>query len=131
VTDLDASLLAAPVPIARIALDTPLDRLFDYLAADVCERDIDESDIGRRVEVPFGSRTLIGVLVELADGSSLPPASLKRLHAIDRATPPLPPDLLALARFVAGYYQHPLVTVPGKRWLKNYWLASWRALNFL
>ncbi len=95
-----------PVPIARIALDTPLDRLFDYLAADACV-----GDIGRRVEVPFGTRKLIGVLVALAAQSSLPPDSLKALHRIDRTTPPLPPDLLALARFVAGYYQHSLGAV--------------------
>jgi primosomal protein N' (replication factor Y) (superfamily II helicase) len=111
VPDLDTQLSADPVPIARIALDTPLDRLFDYLAVDACKGDIDESDIGRRVEVPFGACTLIGVLLELADSSPLPPASLKALLAIDRATPPLPPDLLALARFVAGYYHHPLGAV--------------------
>jgi primosomal protein N' (replication factor Y) len=92
--------------IARIALDTPLDRLFDYLGADACA-----SDIGRRVEAPFGPRKLIGVLLELTDHSSLPAASLKALHAIDRCTPPLPSDLLALARFVAGYYHHPLGAV--------------------
>jgi primosomal protein N' (replication factor Y) len=92
--------------IARIALDMPLDRLFDYLAADACA-----SDIGRRVEAPFGPRKLIGVLLELTEHSALPSASLKALHAIDRNTPPLPADLLALARFVAGYYHHPLGAV--------------------
>ncbi|MDP2787198.1 MAG: primosomal protein N' [Pseudomonadota bacterium] len=104
--DSDIPGFAAPIPIARIALDTPLDRLFDYQAADACP-----SDIGRRVEAPFGSRSLIGVLLELADHSTLPLASLKNLHAIDRSTPPLPADLLALARFVAGYYHHPLGAV--------------------
>ncbi len=102
----DISVSLAPVRIARIALDTPLDRLFDYLAPDACA-----SDIGRRVEAPFGNRNLIGVLLELADNSTLPLASLKSLQAIDRSTPPLPTDLLALARFVAGYYQHPLGAV--------------------
>ena len=89
--------------IARIALDTPLDRLFDYLAPNACP-----DDIGRRVEAPFGPRRLVGVLMELVDHSNLPLVSLKALHAIDRSTPPLPPELLALARFVAGYYHHPL-----------------------
>ena len=95
-----------PERIARIALDTPLDRLFDYLA-----RDATEADIGRRVEVPFGPRHRIGVLLELAEKSDLPPASLKPLGAIDRHTPPLPTDLLALARFVADYYHHPVGAV--------------------
>ena len=96
----------AHLTIARVALDTPLDRLFDYLTLDA-----HTDDIGRRVEVPFGNRRLIGVLVELADHSDLPLESLKSLHAIDRSSPPLPQDLLALARFVCGYYHHALGAV--------------------
>jgi len=92
--------------IAKVALDTPLARLFDYLAVDARA-----DDIGRRVEVPFGNRRLIGVLVELTDRSDLPPESLKPLHAIDRISPPLPADLLALADFVSGYYHHALGAV--------------------
>ena len=101
-----ASATTANVTIARVALDMPLDRLFDYLAPDA-----DADDIGRRVEVPFGNRRLIGVLVELADHSDLPLESLKPLHVMDRSSPPLPPDLLALARFVSGYYHHALGAV--------------------
>ncbi len=93
-------------PIARVALDTPLNRLFDYLAADATP-----ADIGRRVEVPFGTRHRIGVLVELADQSEQPAGNLKAVRAIDRATPPLPDELLHLARLAAGYYQHPLGAV--------------------
>jgi len=92
--------------IARIAFDTPLDRLFDYRTVDACP-----DDIGRRVEAPFGTRTLIGVLLELADATAVPLENLKSLHAIDRSTPPLPADLLALARFFAGYYHHSLGAV--------------------
>jgi primosomal protein N' (replication factor Y) len=92
--------------IARIALDTPLDRLFDYLAPEAAD-----DDIGRRVEVPFGPRTQVGVLVELADHSEIAPAALKALKHIDRDTPPLPAELLALARFAAGYYHHSLGAV--------------------
>ena len=95
-----------PAWIARIALDTPLDRQFDYLAPEARE-----SDIGRRVVVPFGSRNLVGVLVELAKHSLLPTENLKYLGTIDRDSPPLPPDLLALARFVASYYHHSLGSV--------------------
>ncbi len=103
VPDSNSSALATSVSIARVALDTPLDRLFDYLAPEA-----NAADIGRRVEASFGTRSLIGVLLELTDGSNLPPESLKNLGAIDRTMPPLPADLLALARFVSGYYHHPL-----------------------
>ncbi len=93
-------------PIARIALDTPIDRLFDYLAPTA-----EASDIGRRVEVPFGPRIRVGVLVELVQHSEVAPEALKAVRLIDRDTPPLPADLLALARFTAGYYHHALGAV--------------------
>ena len=97
---------STPFPIARVALDTPLDRLFDYMA-----EGITPEDIGRRVEVPFGRGRQIGVLLELAAISECPPEQLRPLLKLDRDTPPLPADLLELARFVAGYYQHPLGAV--------------------
>ncbi|MEW5788401.1 MAG: primosomal protein N' [Pseudomonadota bacterium] len=95
-----------PNPIARVALDTPLDSLFDYLAPEATA-----DDIGRRVEVPFGHRRQVGVLLELVDRSDLPAAALKPLGPIDRTTPPLPEEVLHLARFAAGYYHHPLGSV--------------------
>ena len=83
-----------------------MNRLFDYLVSDVST-----ADIGRRVEAPFGHRNLIGVLLELSNSTAIPLESLKRIQTIDRTTPPLPADLLALARFVAGYYHHPMGAV--------------------
>jgi len=111
VSDAEAFASARPSPdeavvIARVALDMPMERLFDYLAPDAIA-----DDIGRRVEAPFGNRILIGVLLELAAGSEVPPERLRNLHAIDRSSPPLPADLLALARFVSGYYHHALGAV--------------------
>jgi len=101
--------LAATVPvdrIARIAVDTPVDKLFDYLAGDASD-----ADIGRRVRVPFGPRQRLGVLLELAAHSKLSACHLKSIGAIDRQTPPLPAEVLALARFAATYYHHPLGAV--------------------
>ncbi len=80
--------------------------MFDYLAGDAVY-----DDIGRRVEVSFGRRIQVGVLVELAIDSELPPESLKPIRTIDRTTPPLPGDLLELARFASSYYHHPLGAV--------------------
>lgn len=95
-----------PPVYAKVALDTPLDRMFDYLAPDATSE-----DIGRRVEAPFGNRTLVGVLLALSNQTEVAQENLKPLHAIDRTSPPLPPDLLDLARFVADYYHHPLGAV--------------------
>ena len=89
--------------IVRVALDVPLPRLFDYLAADS-----DESDIGRRVNVPFGKGVKTGVIVGVAAASEQPMDKLKPVTVILRDMPALPPDWLALCEFCARYYQTPL-----------------------
>ena len=70
--------------IVRVALDLPLPRLFDYLALDSIE-----SDIGRRVTVPFGKGSRTGVIVELAAASEQPLDKLKAVTQILRDMPAL------------------------------------------
>jgi primosomal protein N' (replication factor Y) len=89
--------------IARVALDVPLPRLFDYLAPDS-----DESDIGRRANVPFGRALKTGVVMGFADASEQPVDKLKPVAAILRDMPALPADWLALCEFCARYYLTPL-----------------------
>jgi primosomal protein N' (replication factor Y) len=86
--------------IARIALDVPLETLFDYRTGDLAPVP------GQLVVVPFGRRRDVGVVVELADRSEIADARLRR---IERFLPldPLPEDLLALTRFCSDYYHHP------------------------
>lgn len=92
--------------IARVALDVPLPRLFDYrIPADA---PLSPEDIGLRVRVPFGARQKVGILVELAGESDHPATQLKTLSAVLRDLPPLPPEWFALCRFCAGYYHSPL-----------------------
>ncbi len=93
----------SPAAIVRVALDVPLDRLFDYIAPVALP-----TDIGRRVQVPFGTRQLVGVILQITDHSDLPSHRLKSVGAIDRETPPLPGDLLTLLAFCARYYHHPV-----------------------
>jgi primosomal protein N' (replication factor Y) len=89
--------------IVRVALDVPLPRLFDYAAEEVSER-----DIGRRVVVPFGNRSLAGLIVELPTATEVPAAKLRAAGPILDDMAPLPREWLALARFAAEYYQRPL-----------------------
>ncbi len=89
--------------IVRVALDLPLPRLFDYLAPDS-----DESDIGRRVIVPFGKASRTGLIIEVASASEHPGDKLKVVTDILRDMPALPPEWLALCEFCARYYQTPL-----------------------
>ncbi|MBK9019316.1 MAG: primosomal protein N' [Sulfuritalea sp.] len=89
--------------IVRVALDLPLPKLFDYLAPDS-----DESDIGRRVTVPFGTASRTGVIISLAQASEQPDSKLKTVTAILRDMPALPADWRELCEFCARYYQTPL-----------------------
>jgi primosomal protein N' (replication factor Y) len=89
--------------IAHLALDVPLSAHFDYLAAGVSEQ-----DIGRRALVPFGRRLMIGVIVGVSDTPTVEGVTLKPLKQILRDVPPLPPEVMRLARFCADYYHHPL-----------------------
>lgn len=92
--------------IARIALDVPLHRFFDYRVPE--NESLCASDLGLRVRVPFGNRAKIGILVELPETSDFPVTQLKTLESVLRDGPPLPPDWFRLCRFCAEYYQAPL-----------------------
>lgn len=92
--------------IARVALDVPLHRFFDYLAPPgeaLCA-----ADIGCRVRVPFGRRSRIGIIVDVLTHSEHPLAQLKVCEEILRDLPTLPADWFALTEFCAAYYQSPL-----------------------
>lgn len=93
-------------PILRLALPSPLRRLFDYLPPVGIA--VSSLKPGMRLRVPFGRREIVGVLVEIVDHSDVPPAKLKpALEALD-SQPPLPPELFKLCLWTAQYYQHSL-----------------------
>jgi len=89
--------------VLRVALDVPLPTLFDYIAAAGVT-----AKVGDRVIVPFGTRRCIGVVIEQASDSTLPPEKLRPIEAVRDDAPPLNAQWLALMRFLAGYYQRPL-----------------------
>ncbi len=94
------------MPIIRVAIDVPVDTLFDYQAPDATG-----TDIGRRALVPFGRKTAVGVIIEVSDVSDVPVARLKNALHILRDMPPLAPEDLRLMQFAAKYYRHPLGAV--------------------
>ncbi len=87
--------------ILKIALDVPLDRLFDYLDGGFAVQ------VGQRVVVPFGKRKQVGVVVDIVDKSDIPEAKLKAILQLFGDEPPLDKETFALLRFCADYYQHP------------------------
>jgi primosomal protein N' (replication factor Y) len=90
-----------PPSVLRVAVPSPLRRLFDYLAPDTpCQP-------GVRVRVPFGKREAVGIVVEVATTSEFAPERLKRALEILDEKPLLDEELLALLRWAADYYHHP------------------------
>ena len=98
--------LCVPDVILRLALPSPLRRLFDYLAPPgVSARDLQP---GARLRVPFGRREMIGVLIEISDHSEVPAGKLKPALQLLDLQAPVPPALMRLCQWTAQYYQHSL-----------------------
>lgn len=90
-----------PKPILQVALDVPLNRLFDYLSGGLHVR------VGHRVLVPFGSRSQIGIVMGLADTSEFPVEKLKPITQAFADEIPIDGEVLSLIKFSADYYQYP------------------------
>jgi primosomal protein N' (replication factor Y) len=88
-------------PILKIALDVPLDRLFDYLSSG------QSVQVGQRVLVPFGRRSQIGIVMAVADSSEFAIEKLKPITQAFVDEEPLDAETLALIKFSADYYQYP------------------------
>jgi len=91
--------------ILSVAMPVPLRRSFDYRLPANCDGPLLP---GMRVLAPFGNRTLVGVLLEVKTHSDLPQQQLKPIIELIDANPVLTPLLLALCRWAANYYQHPI-----------------------
>ena len=96
--------------IVRVGFDVPLDTLFDY-RCDEPAVSVTAADIGTRVLVPFGKRSAVGVILEIADTSTVAMGRLKPIHRILREAPGFSADDIKLMRFAAEYYHHPLGAV--------------------
>jgi len=93
-----------PGPVLRVAVATPLMRLFDYLPP----QDGSIGHRGQRVDVPFGRSRYIGVVCSVADTSDVPPAKLRHAYEILDDEPLFDEHLMQLLEWAASYYHHPL-----------------------
>lgn len=87
----------------RVALDVPLDRVFDYR----CD-DARPDDVGRLVVVPFGRTRKVGVVLALTDDPDVPDQKIRPVDRVVRHLPALPGPTLDLLRFCHRYYHHPI-----------------------
>ncbi|WP_046214856.1 primosomal protein N' [Paenibacillus wulumuqiensis] len=90
--------------IAQVIVDVPsrgTDRPFDYIIPESMKGWL---EIGSRVGVPFGPRTLQGFVVGLSMESDTPPVKLKPIKELLDLTPPLSEDLVELSEWMSGRY---------------------------
>ncbi len=98
--------MATTHQIVRVAVPSPLYRLFDYrLPAKV---DAATLQPGSRVLVPFGRQRLVGIVTALLSDTDVAPDKLKALLEVLDAQPALDAHLFALIQWAADYYHYPL-----------------------
>ena len=90
-------------PILRIAVPSPLRRCFDYFPPLHNERALFP---GVRVRVPFGQRTVVGVLVEVVEESAVAHPRMRRALEVLDDTPLMSSALFRVLNWAAAYYQH-------------------------
>lgn len=94
--------------IARVAVPSPLRRSFDYLLPAELIATCPHLQPGVRMRVPFGSRELTAVLLELDSRSDIDHQKLKPVVSLLDTEPLIPAHLLKLWLWAARYYQHPV-----------------------
>lgn len=90
--------------MAKVIVDVPsreTDRPFDYLIPQPLAGWI---EVGSRVGVPFGRRTVQGFVVSLHEQPEMDPARMKPIQELLDLLPPLPPDLVELADWISRTY---------------------------
>ena len=93
-----------PRPVVRVALPSPLRRAFDYWPP----RDQTPPRAGTRVTIPFGKTRRVGMVLGLAETSTVDAARLRPVSDIIDDAPCLPQASLALLEWAAAYYHHPI-----------------------
>ena len=94
--------------VLRVAVPSPLRRLFDYLPpASTTPEAAAALQPGVRLNVPFGNREVTAILIAVADHSELGRDALKPALEILDTEPLIPPSILDLCRWAVDYYHHP------------------------
>jgi primosomal protein N' (replication factor Y) (superfamily II helicase) len=91
--------------VVQIVIDKPLNQGFDYAWSE--EKLGIRPRLGHIVEVPFGSTSVIGVVVNVSAHSDLAKDKIKEVSRVS-PLPPLDPAILKLMNFASQYYLHGL-----------------------
>jgi len=97
------------ISILRIAIDTPLRRVFDYLPPiDFPKDELVNLKVGTRIHVPFGARKVVGILLEVRDNTDVPINKLKAAFCFLDSETVFSKPVLDLCLFASQYYHHSL-----------------------
>lgn len=94
--------MSAPGSVLRVALPVPLPRLFDYRPPAT-----GTAVVGGRVRVPFGSRSLVGVVAAIGDPDPAVAGELKAAEAALDDVPLLAGELWASLQWLIRYTHAP------------------------
>jgi primosomal protein N' (replication factor Y) len=83
----------------QVAVNLPLNDVFDY---SVPEDFQDKVEVGKRVWVPFGKRTIVGFIVRLSNTTDI--AKTRKIKSVIDEQPILSDKTLKLCRWIADYY---------------------------
>jgi primosomal protein N' (replication factor Y) (superfamily II helicase) len=93
-----------PEALVRVAVDRPLDQLFDYACPDEESLPVP----GQRVRVTFGRSEQTGLVLETGQPPGVDRARIRPLDAVLDPEPILSGPILELLRFASRYYHHPI-----------------------
>lgn len=96
--------VASEILCAQVMVDTPAggaDRVFDYA---VPPGIAGELGLGQWVRVPFGRRETQGLVVGLGEPPGCPVERLREIAGVVSDDPPLTPEMVLVARWMAEYY---------------------------
>ena len=85
--------------------NSEVDRIFDYSVGS------SGAQVGSRVKVPFGNRTIEGYVIDLKETSDLDSAKIKEITETIDPEPVIGEEMLSLMRFMADKYNLRLVDV--------------------
>lgn len=87
--------------IAHVVVDVPasnIDRFFDYMIPEHLKGAI---EVGMRVIVPFGHRTIMGYVLSTSNETDIDPSKLKEIKSILDVQPVLTRELIELGKWLA------------------------------
>ena len=87
--------------ILKVAINVPINQLFDYLSNG------EPFTIGQYVKIPFGRRKMIGVICGTSLDSDIHPSKLKSIINVDHEII-FDKEMFKLLNFVSGYYHYPI-----------------------